>query len=94
MPDRVVYDVGFATGPESLEGDTPDLSCALVQQVAAAEINNFAVANDDPVVPVAYACLDTAYLQTAPNPEMRAEFEHLFKVASLVWLSLTCIARL
>jgi hypothetical protein len=46
------------------------------------------------VVPVAYACLDTAYLQTAPNPEMRAEFEHLFKVASLVWLSLTCIARL
>ena len=82
MPDRVVHDASFATGPESLERDTTDLSCALVQQVTAAEINNFAIANDDPVVPVAHAGLDTAYLQPAFNPEMRAEFEHPFKVAT------------
>ena len=79
----MIYDLDFATIPETLKRDTTDLSCALMQQVTAAEINNIAVTNDDPVVPVAHAGFDTAYLQPALNPDMAAEVEHCSKGATL-----------
>lgn len=80
--DWVINDAGFTTVPESLKRDTTDLSCGLVQQVTAAEINNIAVTGDDPVVPVAHAGFDTAYLQTALNPDMRAGLEHCSNVTA------------
>ena len=81
MRDWVIYDPGFATVPKSVKRDTTDSSCAFVRQITAAEINNMAVTNDDPVVPVAHASFDTTYLRLALNPNMGAEFEHCSKVA-------------
>jgi hypothetical protein len=79
VSDWVINDPGLATVSESLKSDTPNLSCGLVQRVTAAEVKNIAVTDDDPVVPVAHAGFDTAYLQTALNTDVGAGFEHCSK---------------
>jgi len=78
--DWVINGLGFASVPESLKRDTTDLSSGLVHRVTTAEINNIAVIDDDPVVPVAHAGFDTEDLQVALNLDMPAEFEHCSKV--------------
>jgi hypothetical protein len=76
----MIYDSAFATVPETLERHTTDFGCAFVRQVAAAEINNIAGTDDDPVVPVADAGFDTAYFQPTLNSDMAPECEHCSKV--------------
>lgn len=75
-------DLDFAPVPECHEGDPTDLSSGFVQRVAAAEINNIAVTDDDPVVPVPHIDFDTGDLQMSLNLEMFAGRENDSKVAS------------